>query len=63
MIASKIAGTPGRPGGNPAHDGHTEVTQTYGWTAVTHPAEVSRPPVVCADELDGSLTRLAAGVA
>ncbi|MDF6045413.1 hypothetical protein LRD69_25335 [Streptomyces sp. JH14] len=29
----------------------------------THPAEVSRLPVVSADELDGSLTRLAAAVA
>lgn len=69
-----IAWAPGRPGQRPAghrftwklipiDDGHTEVTQTYDWAAVTHPAEVPRLPVVSADELEGALTRLAAAVA
>lgn len=67
----KIAWAPGQPGEPPAggrvswrlapaDDGRTGVTQTYGWTAVTHPAEVSRLPVVRADGVDGSLTRLTA---
>jgi uncharacterized protein YndB with AHSA1/START domain/ketosteroid isomerase-like protein len=69
-----IAWAPGQPGQRPAgdrftwkltptDDGHTEVTQTYDWKAVTHPAQVPRLPVVSADELDASLTRLAAAVA
>ncbi|WP_211270981.1 hypothetical protein [Streptomyces yerevanensis] len=69
-----IGWAPGQPGQRPAghrftwkltptDDGHTEVTQTYDWTAVTHPAGLPRLPVVSADELDGSLTRLAAAVA
>jgi hypothetical protein len=66
-----IAWAPGQPGQRPAGDrytwkptpagdGRTGVTQTYDWTAVTHPAGV---PAVSADELDRSLTRLAAAVA
>ncbi|MEV6010803.1 hypothetical protein AB0M29_28790 [Streptomyces sp. NPDC051976] len=69
-----IAWVPRRPGQRPAGDRftwkltpiddvHTEVTQTYDWAAVTHPAEVPRLPVVSAEELDASLTRLAAAVA
>ncbi len=66
-----IAWAPGQPGQRPAgdrftwkltpaDDGRTEVTLTYDWTAVTHPGGA---PGVSADELDGSLTRLAATVA
>jgi uncharacterized protein YndB with AHSA1/START domain/ketosteroid isomerase-like protein len=69
-----IGWAPGQPGQRPTghhftwkltptDDSHTTVTQTYDWTAVTHPAELSRLPVVSADELDGSLSRLAAAVA
>lgn len=69
-----IAWAPGQPGQRPAghrftwkltptDDRHTEVTQIYDWTAVTHPAGLPRLPVVSADELNGSLTRLAAAVA
>jgi hypothetical protein len=47
----------------PTDDGRTEVTQTYDWSAVTHPAGVPHPPVVSADHLDASLTRLAAAAA
>lgn len=65
---------PGQPGRRPAghrfiwkltptDDGRTEVTQTYDWSAVTHPAGVPRLPRVSADDLDASLTRLAAAVA
>ncbi|WP_433559297.1 nuclear transport factor 2 family protein [Pseudonocardia xinjiangensis] len=65
---------PGQPGQRPAghrftwtltptDDGRTEVTQTYDWTAVTHPAGVPRLPVVSAEALDASLTLLAAAVA
>ncbi|WP_328661252.1 nuclear transport factor 2 family protein [Streptomyces sp. NBC_00334] len=64
-------GQPGqRPSGHrftwkltPTDDGRTEVTQTYDWAAVTHPAQLMRMPVVAADELDTSLTRLAAALA
>lgn len=69
-----IAWAPGRPGQRPAGHrftwkltptdaDHTEVTQTYDWKAVTDPAQVPRLPAVSADELDASLTRLAAAVA
>jgi ketosteroid isomerase-like protein len=69
-----IAWAPGRPGQRPpghrftwkltpTDDGHTEVTHTYDWTAVTHPAELLRSPIVSTDELDGSLTRLGAALA
>ena len=69
-----IGWAPGEPGRRPAghrftwkltptDDGRTEVTQTYDWSAVTHPAGVPRLPVVSADDLDASLTRLAAAVA
>jgi ketosteroid isomerase-like protein/uncharacterized protein YndB with AHSA1/START domain len=69
-----IAWAPGRPGQRPTghrftwkltptHDGRTEVTQTYDWAAVTHPADLVRLPAVSADDLDASLTRLAAVVA
>ncbi|MEV8329195.1 nuclear transport factor 2 family protein [Streptomyces niveus] len=46
----------------PTDDGRTEVTYAYDWAAVTHPADLARPPVVTADELDASLTRLAGAV-
>ncbi|WP_134655938.1 nuclear transport factor 2 family protein [Streptomyces sp. H23] len=69
-----IAWAPGLPGQRPighrftwkltpTGDGHTEVTQTYDWTGVTHPFLMPRLPVITADELDASLTSLAAAVA
>jgi ketosteroid isomerase-like protein len=69
-----IAWAPGRPGQPPtgyrftwklapAEDGRTEVTHTFDWTAVSHPADLARMPLVSADELDGVLDRLAAAVA
>ncbi|MDX3092879.1 hypothetical protein PV436_32515, partial [Streptomyces sp. ME12-02E] len=48
-----------RLAGPPTDDGRTEVTLTYDWAAVTHPAHLVRQPVVAAGELDASLTRLA----
>ncbi|MET9219540.1 nuclear transport factor 2 family protein [Streptomyces sp. NPDC003300] len=68
-----IAWAPGHPGQRPqghrftwklapTGEGHTEVTQTYDWAAVTDPAVVPRLPMVSADELEGSLTRLGAVV-
>jgi hypothetical protein len=68
-----IGWAPGQPGQRPAghrftwkltptDDGRTEVTQTYDWSAVTHPAGVPHLPVLSADHLDASLTRLAAAV-
>ena len=69
-----IGWAPGQPGQRPpgyrftwkltpTDDGRTEVTQTYDWAAVTHPADLVRLPGAAADELDASLTRLAAAVA
>ncbi|MGW2965160.1 hypothetical protein ACWDGI_42890 [Streptomyces sp. NPDC001220] len=69
-----IGWAPGQPGQRPpghrftwkltpTDGGRTEVTQIYDWAAVTHPAHLVRLPVVSADELDASLTRLAAAVA
>ncbi|MEU5517287.1 nuclear transport factor 2 family protein [Streptomyces griseoaurantiacus] len=65
-----IGWAPGQPGRRPpghrftwkltpTDDGRTEVTLTYDWTAVTHPAHLVRQPVVAAGELDASLTHLA----
>ncbi|MFE0361481.1 nuclear transport factor 2 family protein [Streptomyces griseoaurantiacus] len=65
-----IGWAPGQPGRRPpghrftwkltpTDDGRTEVTLTYDWAAVTHPAHLVRQPVVAAGELDASLTRLA----
>ncbi|MEU8718533.1 hypothetical protein [Streptomyces sp. NPDC048663] len=69
-----IGWAPGQPGQRtsghrftwkltPTDDGRTEVTLTYDWAAVTHPAQLVRLPVVAADELDASLTHLAAALA
>ncbi|MEV4048391.1 nuclear transport factor 2 family protein [Streptomyces sp. NPDC049744] len=69
-----IGWAPGQPGRcpighrftwklTPTDDGRTEVTLTYDWAAVTHPAHLTRLPVVAADELDASLTHLAAVLA
>ncbi|MEV4571543.1 nuclear transport factor 2 family protein [Nonomuraea sp. NPDC049419] len=70
LIAWDLARPGQRPEGHrftwsltPTSDGRTEVTQTYDWAAVTHPAALSHLPLVSADELEGSLTRLAAAVA
>ncbi len=64
---------PGEPGRHPhgyrftwklvsTDDDRTEVTLTFDWTAVTHPAVLTRMPVVSTDDLDAALTRLTAAV-
>lgn len=69
-----IGWAPGRPGQRadghrftwtlaPTDDGRTEVTHTYDWAAVTHPAEVPRLPLVSAAQLEASVGQLATMVA
>lgn len=47
----------------PTDDDHTEVSQTYDWSAIEDPELLPYFPVVSADQLTESITRLGAALA